>query len=174
MGSSNAGMTNVLRSVGKKEAVGTAVCDLLKGIVAALAGYFLVKCCTDLDPQLGSYAAGTMAVVGHCYPVFYGFRGGKGVLTVTGAVLIIDPLVVLILGLVFLTVLLITKTISICSVSIAVGYPIVFVILRLIFHQSFFPGLWFSFFLSALIIFRHRSNIKRLIHGEESKVSVKK
>lgn len=174
MGSSNAGMTNVLRSVGKSAAIGTAVFDVLKGSISVIAGYLIVSTFSTVDPQYGVYAGIVFSVLGHCYPIYHGFRGGKGVLTLSGAVLVCEPIIVLILGALFVVMLLTTKTISICSITVSLGYSVCLTILKMITGASLLPGVPCAVFVGLLVTFRHRSNIKRLISGEEGHVSVKK
>ena len=89
-GSGNAGTTNMLRSVGKGLAVLTLICDILKGIVAVLVAYWIGKIATDIKPEILIQLAGFFAIVGHTFPVYFGFKGGKGVATSLGILLLVN------------------------------------------------------------------------------------
>lgn len=167
-GSGNAGMTNVLRNFGKWPAVFTFVFDFLKGAVSALLGLLL---CTYLFPavpaMLGAYAGGIGAVVGHLYPVYYHFKGGKGVTTSIAVILVISPLAAAAVFSAFLIVFLFTKMVSAASIAGAVMFPL----FMLCYHVLYLGGPWWSAVLAALmgatVIIKHRANIKRIVKGTE-------
>lgn len=154
-GSGNAGMTNMFRVLGKKAGILTALGDVLKALIAVALGFFVWG--TD-----GQYLAGFFCIIGHIFPVYFHFKGGKGVIVAAITVLLIDPLVfgvlVLIWGLMFFA----TKIISAASVTAAFFYPLV---------VSFFTepgfGVLFSFLIAFTVLFMHRENIKRMIRKEE-------
>ncbi|MGD9343539.1 MAG: glycerol-3-phosphate 1-O-acyltransferase PlsY [Desulfuromonadales bacterium] len=158
-GSGNIGATNVYRVAGKLPGVLTLVGDILKGFLPLLA------CKTWLTPtptQLGIACA--VAIVGHCYPVYLKFRGGKGIATALGIFLVISPTAVLGAAIVFGVTVAITRFISLGSVLAAMATPLL--VLMLNEPQPIFLATLFS---AALIIWRHRSNIKRLLDGSENR-----
>ena len=158
-GSGNIGATNVYRVAGKLPGVLTLVGDILKGFLPLLA------CKTWLTPtptQLGIACA--VAIVGHCYPVYLKFRGGKGIATALGIFLVISPAAVLGAAIVFGVAIAITRFISLGSVLAAMATPLL--VLMLNEPQPIFLA---TLFIAALIIWRHRSNIKRLIDGSENR-----
>ncbi len=161
-GSGNAGMTNMLRTFGKWAAVVVFAGDFLKGLAAVLLG-------GAIGGEAGALLAGFFAVVGHAFPLYFHFRGGKGVATSAGVILGLHPLVLLVLGSVFLLVLFLSRIVSLSSICAAVSYPITALLLRLP-----RPELLLSVVLAALVIWLHRANIGRLMRGEEHRFGVKK
>ena len=162
-GSGNAGATNVLRAHGKRLGLAVAFLDIAKGAVAV----FLVRSVTA-DPRYAA-AAAFAAILGHVFPIFYGFRGGKGVATAVGAFLVLTPWPTLVCVAVFVAVVAATRYVSLGSVvSMALLPPVAGVL----FHA---PR---SVVMAAagaafLIIWKHRDNIKRLARGEERKLGAK-
>lgn len=155
VGSGNPGTANVGRALGWKAAAAVLVGDLLKGVVAAVIGLVAV------DATVG-FAAGFAAVVGHCFPVWHRFRGGKGVATAGGSILVLAPLVGVVLAVVWAAVARFGKISSVASLTVAVlAVPA----LALAGHTGWslvWPGL-----VMALVVFQHRANIARLVRGEE-------
>lgn len=172
-GSKNAGMTNVLRTYGKLPALFTFLGDFVKGILAVLAGrlIFSLLGVTDFD---AGYLAGFFALLGHLYPIYFGFKGGKGVLTSLGIILVVNPLVLLILLIIFLPVLFITRIVSLVSVTGAVLYPFVTLIVDLCLRKPVLFDFLFAVLFSLIVIWRHRSNIQRLLNGTERRIGDKK
>ncbi len=166
-GSKNAGMTNMMRTYGKKAAALTLLGDTLKAVVAALIGYVLLGMC-------GAYIAGLFCIIGHMFPVYYGFRGGKGVVTAATSMLMCDPLVFLILITCFVLIVLATKYISLGSIMCMLLYPIVLDRVTKLFTGHTSPFIIFSILIAALVIVKHHENIKRLLEGKENKFSFKK
>jgi glycerol-3-phosphate acyltransferase PlsY len=170
-GSGNAGATNTFRVLGKKPGSFVLFVDALKGFVAA---YFLPMLLVSqgvIRPEHEVYyrlACGMLAVVGHIYPVFAQFRGGKGVATILGMMLGVAPATVGVSLLVFLAVLLISRYVSLSSMTAGV----VFALLQL--TPAFRPPqeflIYVGFVLAALLIYTHRANISRLRAGTESRV----
>lgn len=158
-GSGNIGATNVYRVAGKLPGILTLVGDLLKGFLPLLA----VKLWLAPDPlQLG--LAGVVAIVGHCYPVYLRFKGGKGVATALGIFLVLDPLALLGGALLFLVVVALTRYISLGSVLAALAVPLLTVLLARP------PALVAcSSAIGLLIIWRHRENLRRLLAGSENR-----
>jgi len=179
-GSNNAGMTNVLRTFGKKPAAVTLIFDFGKGILAVILGRIIFSCFINAESLFAvSYICAILAIIGHIFPIYYGFRGGKGVLTTAGMMIILDPLVFLGVAIVFLIVVIFSRYISLSSVIASVFYPIL-TALRLVFFddqyyeiQTIFINITLAAIIAVLIIFMHRSNIGRLIRGEESKLGQK-
>lgn len=180
LGSGNAGFTNALRTVGKRVAILTFAGDFTKGVVAVWIAikfaslYCLEDNCLDVL-EIFSYTSALMCVLGHLFPCFFGFKGGKGILTAWACSLLIDWRVFLILISVFLIVFLISKIISLASISAAITYPIA---VFLVGYVSSAKNIWISTIFSGVIGFivllKHRSNIKRLISGTEKKISINK
>ncbi len=158
-GSGNIGATNVYRVAGKLAGVLTLAGDILKGFLPLLA------CKTWLAPtpaQLGIACA--MAIVGHCYPVYLKFRGGKGIATALGIFLVMSPIAVLGAAIVFGITVATTRFISLGSVLAAMSAPLLVLMLNQ--PQPIFLA---TLFIAALIVWRHRSNIKRLMDGSEDR-----
>ena len=175
-GSGNAGTTNMLRSVGKKAAALTLVCDILKGIVSIIIALIIGKILKNSDNALLVQIAGIMAVIGHTYPIFFEFKGGKGVATSLGVLLMTNWQIGLIC-LVFAVVLMVlTKMVSIGSVAAAVLFPVLtlFINNHFIVEANGIKYFIFSIILAVIVLFNHRSNIKRILSGTENKISFKK
>lgn len=170
-GSGNAGSTNSYRMMGGKKTIIVMLGDLLKGIVAVLIGGMLFG---ELnDGQFGGYgqlAAGAAVMVGHIFPIYFGFKGGKGILTAAAVFGVFDIRILAIILGTFIVVVLICKFVSLASVCAAAALPIATIIFYGVASVEFVV----CAMLAALVIFMHRSNIKRLIRGEESKFSFKR
>lgn len=160
-GSGNGGTTNMMRNYGTGDAILTLLGDMLKAFVAVLIGTLLLG-------LFGGYMAGLFCVVGHCFPVFCKFKGGKGVATTAMVVLCLSPLTFLVLFLIFAILVIGYKYISLASVMCMLMYP---VILNMIDGPMFTVH---AIFIGLLVIFMHRENIKRLLNRTESKFSFKK
>ncbi|HOC08309.1 MAG: glycerol-3-phosphate 1-O-acyltransferase PlsY [Clostridiales bacterium] len=161
-GSKNAGATNVNRVLGSKPAAMALAIDLLKGVVAVIAGRLLG------GGDMGAIAAGVAVVCGHNWPVFLGFKGGKGIATSLGVLISLELRVALILIAVGVSIIIITRYVSLASVVCALLYPVLVTAFRLSVEMTAF-----SLVISAFALLRHRENIKRLFKGQESKVSIK-
>ena len=173
-GSGNAGLTNTLRVLGPKAAVIVLACDILKAVFACLLGYFLTVSLFDSEklfdfenPNLGLMLGGTSCILGHLFPVFFQFKGGKGVLTAATVVFMMDWRIGAILLCLFIIVLLITRYVSVGSITAAVGLPIVSLILS---KPTY--SMVYSIAIALLIIIMHRQNIARLINGSEPKQKI--
>ncbi|MGI6083994.1 MAG: glycerol-3-phosphate 1-O-acyltransferase PlsY [Acetivibrionales bacterium] len=169
-GSGNAGATNTLRTIGKGAAVAVIAGDFLKGVIACLLGRYIFG---EITPGsgvfLGEYFAGFFAVIGHNWPAYFGFKGGKGVMTSFAVILMFSPIAALICLGAFIVIVAITRYVSLGSMVSAVF----FLVLAFIFKEPW-PMLLIGTVLVALIIIRHSTNIKRLIKGNEKKLSFKK
>ena len=156
-GSGNAGSTNVLRTLGKKAGALTFIGDVLKGLIAVLIAK--ITC---------AYLAVVAVVLGHNYPVFLGFKGGKGVATSLGSMLGMNPVVALLCLGFFIIIVAITKYVSLGSI-LGIGLsPIIMIIT----HN--YKGILVTLFLTISVAITHRENIKRLINGTERKLGEKK
>ncbi len=160
-GSGNAGMTNTLRTLGKKAALLVIFGDMLKGVLAYLAGYFI------FGGELGGMLGGTACIIGHIWPAFFGFKGGKGVLTTLAALLMFDWQIALGLLAVFIVILLLTRYVSLGSVVAAFLFPIAAAVFGRDIQTMVFSGI-----IAVLVILRHHENIGRLLSGTESKFSL--
>lgn len=179
-GSGNAGMTNILRNYGKRLAVLTTIGDFGKGIVAVAFGRVLFTLISGNPTPIidGGYIAGFFAVIGHLYPVFFGFKGGKGVLTSLGVIMVLNPLVALIILVIALPIVF---TVRIVSLTVLIGYSLFPVLTLLV--DMFVRGLtgamiwWdliFALFISGIGTWKHRENIARLRAGTEYRFGEKK
>lgn len=168
-GSKNAGTTNVLRTVGKKAAILTLICDILKGVVAVYLAQLAGKIWEGTDTEILKYLAGLMAIIGHTIPVFYAFKGGKGVATSLGVLLVVNPKIGLICLVFALIIMIATRWVSLGSIMAATLFPIL-----TIFMIDSFGAKIISILIAALVIFNHRTNIQRLKNGTENKLSFKK
>lgn len=158
VGSGNVGSTNALRTAGKRVALATLLGDLLKGLAAAWIGL-------QTSGEMLAAVCVLAAVIGHCWPVFIGFKGGKGMATTAGAILLLMPKVFLFLAIIFVLIVFFSRYVSLASVSVAVLLPLTALFLSQ-------PGsyLLVSVILTVLVIYRHRENIERLRNGNERKI----
>lgn len=161
-GSGNAGSTNVLRVMGVKWGVVTMLIDMLKGALPTLAGLMWAG-------VIGAYVAGGAVLVGHAFPVFERFRGGKCVASSGGVLLVLHPVLTLAALAVDFSVMFATRIVSLGTVVIFLLYPIgAFLFPR-------YPGYgWFSLGVSALVLILHRGNIGRLLRGRENKLGLQR
>ncbi len=193
MGSGNAGATNVLRSVGVKAAVCTFVFDFAKGVLSVFLGkllfqYLAVPSAVGMVSefeliQFGAYLSGFFCVMGHIYPLYFGFKGGKGVLTSWAIIALIDWRSFILVIVVFIVVFLISKIVSLSSICAAASYPICTLIFNLGIaycwkHEVTLFYVILTFVIGSLqagiLIWKHRSNIQRIRQGTEKKITIKK
>ncbi len=174
-GSGNAGTTNMLRSVGKKAAALTLICDVLKGIVAILIAMFIGWAFKIENQSLLVQIAGIAVVLGHTFPIFFGFKGGKGVATSLG-ILIMSNWQIGLICLVFGVLLIaLTRMVSLGSCAAAVLFPVLTLFITDNYIVSQGSGyLIYSIILAVIVLFNHRSNIKRIMSGTENRISFKK
>lgn len=170
-GSKNAGTTNMMRTYGNKAAGLTILGDMLKAVVAVLLGALI------LGLYYGGYAAALGCVVGHVFPVFFGFKGGKGVATAAAAILVLNPLAFLCVLGVFLLCVIFTGYISLGSVLGAAVFPLI-TFYTCFGNKTIASGSGFAFLcafiIAVIVIVKHHANLSRLAHGTESKFSFKK
>lgn len=171
-GSGNGGTTNVLRTVGKKAAVLTLIADVLKGVFAIFIAWIVGKFVESNSATLVQLAA-IGVVVGHTFPIFFGFKGGKGIATSLGILLLLNWEIGLICLIFAISLMAITRMVSLGSISAAVLFPILTIFIK---EHYLVNGNYFIFgiIMAAFIIFNHRSNVKRILNGTENKLSFKK
>ena len=172
-GSGAAGMTNMLRTFGKKAAALTAFGDVLKGVLAVCIGrwlFTLMPESTTLSPYLAVYLAAIFAIIGHLKPLYFGFKGGKGVLVAGGAILAIQPILIPFLFLIFLACLLPTGMVSLGSIAMAASYPVLTLIYGLLkgfAADDLIVCVVGAAIMGGMVIWMHRANIQRIREGKE-------
>ena len=159
-GSGNAGTTNTLRVLGKKEAAITLLVDIGKGILAVSLAYMISS------PEAAMLSA-LAAFAGHVWPVFFGFKGGKGVAVAFGTILRLNWQIALVMAALLVIVVLITRIVSFGSLTVAVAFPIVCWFM----YREFF---WVGLIMAVILIFKHSGNIRRLMNHEENRFTFKK
>lgn len=176
-GSGGAGMTNMLRTFGKKAAALTALGDVCKGFVAVLLGGWLFSQFTTMPMDWGKYLAFVGAVIGHWKPIFFGFKGGKGVLVSAGGLLALHAGLVPLLAAVFLTFFLTTRMVSAGSIAMGLAFPVVSGLYGHFALHMESQELWLLVAVTALIggivLFLHRANIRRILNGTEYRFTKK-
>lgn len=160
LGSGNAGATNTLRSLGVSAVVWVIAGDILKGIIAVILGRIIV------GNEIGAMAAGLAAVIGHNWPIYFQFKGGKGILTSAVVILMIAPQIgIWVIAIAILTIA-VTRYVSLGSLTGALIFPIFVLIMEF----KNINLVVFSVIIAGLAVYRHRANIKRLREGTESKI----
>ena len=181
-GSGNAGTTNMLRTYGKRAAVLTLLGDMLKAVIAVAFGYFMVGTnivvteeATNVTyhyvDQFGAAIAGFFVMMGHMFPIFFKFKGGKGVATSAVVILMISPITCLFCFLIFVIIVVGTRFVSLGSVMGLIFYPI---LLKAFSGEQNPTACILSVFMAIAVVFMHRENLKRLSQGTEHKLTFKK
>ncbi len=174
-GSKNAGSTNVLRTVGKKAAVITLLCDVLKGVVAVLIAYIVGKFVNDVNVNKAILVqvAALCVVIGHTFPIFFKFKGGKGVATSLGIVLLLNWQIGLICLVFALVLMILTRMVSLGSISAAILFPVLTIFIT---ENYLVEGNYiiFGILLAAFVVYNHRANVKRILTGTENKLNFNK
>ena len=174
-GSGNAGTTNMLRSVGKRAAALTLLCDILKGVVAIGIAILAGNIIKNMNKALLVQTAAIAVVLGHTFPIFFQFKGGKGVATSLGVLLLVNWKIGLICLVFALALIFLTRMVSLGSVGAAILYPVLVLFIHTNYTVSEGSGyLIFSIILAVIVAFNHRTNIKRLMNGTENRISFKK
>ncbi len=182
-GSGNAGLTNTLRCFGKLPALFTLIGDLLKGIIAVLICKLICSLMgigigPENDVYFIGYIAGLCAVIGHIFPIYYGFKGGKGVLVGVSVFIVIDPIVFGILILIFALILAVSRYVSLSSIIATELCPVVtFLVRYYIENETLNLSILYAVMtlpICAIIILMHRSNMARLRNGTENRFSFHK
>ena len=177
-GSGNAGTTNMLRSVGKKAAVITLICDILKGVISIAIAIIVGSIVKNLDKELLLQIAGIAVVLGHTFPIFFGFKGGKGVATSLGVLLMSNWQIGLICLVFAIVLMALTRMVSLGSCAAAVLFPVLTLFINQ--HYTVLTDgkngrvyFVYSVILAIIVLYNHRSNIKRILSGTENKLSFK-
>ena len=172
-GSKNAGSTNVLRTVGKKAAVITLLCDVLKGVVAVLIAYIVGKFVDNVDRAILVQVAALCVVIGHTFPIFFKFKGGKGVATSLGIVLLLNWQIGLICLVFALVLMILTRMVSLGSILAAILFPVLTIFIT---ENYLVEGNYiiFGILLAAFVVYNHRANVKRILTGTENKLNFNK
>ncbi len=179
IGSGNAGTTNVMRTAGFLPGLLTFICDALKGLVAVYIGKVIFEFIITNSgydwarPIYGAYICGLACMIGHVFPIFFQFRGGKGVATSVGIYAICSPVAIVSGLIVFAATTLISKMVSLGSLVATVTV----VVLSIVFADDFsllWPQAVLSIIMGIIVIAKHKDNIKRLISGTESKIGKRK
>lgn len=182
VGSRNAGLTNTYRCFGPQCAALTLVGDLLKGVVAVLlsqlfASLMKVGFAPDNEVKYIGFIAGFFAILGHVFPIYYGFKGGKGVLVGVASFLPIEPRVFLTLLIIFIVVFVISRYVSVSSIMGAAAAPFAIFFMSLIVDGAGFGRSLLYMLLcipmAGMVVYMHRSNIERYMEGTESKFTFK-
>ena len=170
-GSDNAGMTNILRTYGLSLAIPTLIGDFAKGAAAVMLGRWVFDM-FEVTTVSGQYVAGLFALLGHVFPVFFKFKGGKGAMTSLGIMLMISPKIFMVVIIVAALIILTTGYVSLASISGAIVYPILTYIMSAGNGASPLMDTVFALFFSVIVIGMHNENIQRLINGTERKISI--
>ncbi len=176
-GSGNAGMTNVLRTYGKKSAVLTLLGDVLKTVISVVIGRFIgfpIMFAAGYGEfaygiSFAGYLTGLFTVIGHTFPIYYKFKGGKGVLCAATAIAVLSPLTFIWLLVIFAIIVIGTKFVSLGSIIAVMAYPILLPKIEGVSICTIF-----AFLIAVIVVFNHRENIKRLLKGDENKLSIGK
>ena len=169
-GSKNAGTTNMLRTVGKKAALIVLICDILKGVIAILIARLMTS---GVNQAIGVQVAAVAVVLGHTFPIFFGFKGGKGVATSIGILLMINwqiGLICIVYGVLILTL---TRMVSLGSITAALLFPVLTIFISEHYIAQGAGYTVFGIIMAVIILFNHRANIKRLNEGTENRISFK-
>lgn len=169
-GSKNAGATNTFRVLGKKPGIVVLCIDILKGFVSTFLPFIILTGTQESEYITNTQlVAGVCAVLGHIFPVFVRFKGGKGVATSLGVIIGIHPPAAGICIALFLVVFIVSNYVSLAAILVAIAFPF---IVEFGFHNTFIWLRIFSIVLSSSVVFAHRKNIHRLIHHEENKMNL--
>ncbi len=173
-GSGNAGGTNALRVAGWRFALGVVVIDVGKGALAALLGLYPIAgtALIPFEPIAVAAACSLAAVIGHCWPVFFGFRGGKGAGTAVGAVLVLAPLLAGLMILLWLVILASTRFVGLATVVAGLGFPVFVELVGRFGHPEPDAIFALSIAVAGLIVYTHRSNLLRLWRGQEPRLGL--
>lgn len=169
-GSGNPGTMNMLRTHGLWLAIVTLIFDALKSVAVCLWGYFWLKSSGAYTANLAMYAAGVSCVVGHCYPLIYKFKGGKGIATGFGMACVVQPLFIPIMLVVFGSVFMIWKVGSLASLTTVVVFFISEAISLL--HKGYYASFILLLSVVTLIVYAHRKNIKKLVDNKENRIDL--
>ena len=170
-GSGNAGATNTFRVLGRKAGIPVLILDVFKGWLAVNYIFFISSLSNNLDIVFEQQLVfGIAAVIGHLFPIYTGFRGGKGIATLLGLLLGIQPIAALLSSVVFIIVFFISRYVSLSSIFASIAFPIIIYFLS---DSTDVSLIIFSIFVPLIALITHQKNIERLLKGEEVKVKFK-
>ena len=173
LGSENAGGTNALRTQGKAFAFWVMLIDVGKGIICVLLLPGVEVPAIGLDPHLSHelllVAVGFGAILGHVYPIWHDFRGGKGGATAAGVICVLEPVIALSAVAIWLSVILLTRYVGLSTMSVSIGVSVYIALTRLPAQIELFI---FSLIVAVLIVYTHRENIKRMLQGTETRLEM--
>jgi glycerol-3-phosphate acyltransferase PlsY len=175
-GSGNAGTTNVLRTAGKLPAALTFLFDFLKCVAAIYFGLFLFQLFNpqNIDATVIKFVAGLFCLLGHIYPLYFGFRGGKGVVTTAALIFMISWQCFLIAISIFILMALLTRLVSLSTIVAASSLPVtMYIVMWLTKNEYRIVNTFFALVMTIILIIMHRSNICRLLNGTEHKIGEK-
>ncbi|MCI8309953.1 MAG: glycerol-3-phosphate 1-O-acyltransferase PlsY [Clostridia bacterium] len=170
-GSKNAGTTNMLRTVGKKGAALVLICDILKGVVPVIIAKLISG---NVNSAIACQISGFFAVLGHCFPIFFEFKGGKGVATSIGILLVLNWQIGLICLMYGIIMVILTRMVSLGSITAAILFPVLTIFIRMHYISEGFNYTVFGIIMAVFILYNHRGNIKRLNEGTENRISFRK
>ena len=171
-GSKNAGATNTFRVLGVKAGIPVLLIDALKGTAACSLAYFIDGLIPETHEFINTqFILGVAAVIGHVFPIFAGFKGGKGVATITGVVLAIATIPTLVAMGIFVITLLLSRYVSLSSIIAGISFPFLVIF---VFKSQVNSMIFFSILISIVLLLTHRKNIERLIHRQENKANLLK
>lgn len=170
-GSKNAGTTNMLRTVGKKAALIVLICDILKGVIAILISKLISG---EANAAIAVQIAAFCVVLGHTFPIFFEFKGGKGVATSIGVLLVLNWEIGLICLMYGIIMIVLTRMVSLGSITAAILFPVLTIFINTNYIAEGAGYTIFGIIMAAFILFNHRTNIKRLNEGTENRISFKK
>lgn len=164
-GSGNAGATNTLRVLGVKWAIVVLLFDIIKGILSVLIAQWLMP-----GNHVAAFLAGLAAVIGHNWPIFFGFRGGKGIATTIGVLFLLMFTPAILAGLIAIALLVTTRYVSLAALTFTILTPVFAIALPPHPHTPHWMSVGFGVLIAILSIYRHRSNLGRLVKGREHRI----
>ena len=168
-GSGNIGATNVFRTLGRKWGTLVFAGDVLKGVAAVRLAILLAQYAGEATPQVAGMVAAICCVVGHCFPCWLRFKGGKGIATSAGVLIGLVPLETLVILLTWLLVFYTTRYVSLASIAASIMLPVAVLVILTPHVATGSPVFYFTLAMAILVVARHRANIRRLLAGEESR-----
>ncbi len=161
----------MLRTVGKKAALAVLICDILKGVLAIIIAKLMTS---EINQAIGVQIAAVAVVIGHTFPIFFGFKGGKGVATSIGILLVMNWQIGLICIVYGVLILILTRMVSLGSITAALLFPVLTIFIRDHYIAEGAGYTIFGIIMAVIILFNHRANIKRLNEGTENRISFNK
>ena len=173
-GSGNIGATNAARLLGKKFGAGTFLGDMLKGFIPVIAAVMLAGTGDGLQVQFAAAACGLAAFLGHLYPIYLRFKGGKGVATACGVMLALEPIIIPVLLIIFASVVAVSRFVSLGSLTSACVLPLLLLAVNSLMWPVPLAVMALGFLMAVFVFLKHRENIGRLLQGTENRIGSKK